>query len=361
MRSPDSGASSSIASCAAASWTDTMPSANPGSERTSAAGSTRNASGASASRWPLNPAACSTRELCRDVGPPRVDAQPERRVRIVRIENRLVLAWPVALDRGREPARMRGAGREVRIHFREHLDALALEAPQHGVDEARRTRVSQLARGTDGLRHGRMLRHFARHQLVEPDLEQGAQCRREPLGRPVRQLDQYRVQAVVPAQRAVGKRALEPASGAFVGVVGEQVLERAAPLGDLGYPPRRRRADPGGCSRGTAHSPNRVPASECACWNSAALMARRPASCRRSICSAPCPAATTSRVPVSITDPGAESIIRGSGVASQTRSCCPAQVVSATGRGLKARTWRSSAAASRVQSIAASPRSIFRA
>ena len=105
-------------------------------------------------------------QLGRDVGPPGIDAQPERRVRIVRIEDRLVPAGPVVLDRGGEPVRMRRARGEVCIDFREYAGAFALEPPQHGVHEARRPRVAQLARRRHGLRHRRVLGYFARCELV---------------------------------------------------------------------------------------------------------------------------------------------------------------------------------------------------
>jgi hypothetical protein len=94
-----------------------------------------------------------------------------------------MLVRPVPHDRRGKPARMRGAIREVRVDPGEHLRALALETPQHRIDEARCAGVAQLTCCGDGLGHSRVLGDFARRELEEANLEERAECRREPIRR----------------------------------------------------------------------------------------------------------------------------------------------------------------------------------
>jgi hypothetical protein len=70
-----------------------------------------------------------------------------------------------------------------------------------------------------------MFRDFAELELEETDLEQRAQLRIDVAQPARRELGKHRVQAVVPAQGAVAQRALEAARGAFVRILGEQLVE----------------------------------------------------------------------------------------------------------------------------------------
>ncbi len=58
--------------------------------------------------------------------------------------------------------------------------------------------------------------------------------------------------------------------------------------------------------------------------------------------------------PSATTVPGVAVTVEATGAAAQMRSVSPSRWVKATGQGLKARTWRSSAAADRNQSSSAS-------
>ena len=226
---------------------------NRASARTSVGGESRIASGAQGWRSALNPAASSAAMLRRDVRAHAVGAQPQRRMGVVGVEHLVrCIAAAFLAQRLDDPARVRGAQREIAVDRVQDVRLLALEAAQDGIHEPRRFLEAEHARGTDRFGHRGVRRRFAGDELLQPDFQQCTQAGLQLLRRALGQRLQDRGQPEVPAQRAVAERALQSARRTFVGRLGQQFVERAAPIDHLGDDARGVGANLGGstvCSR----------------------------------------------------------------------------------------------------------------
>ena len=346
MRSPGRGASNSTASWAAASCTETRPSANPGSERTSAGRLDLSASGANGWRWT---AEARGLEL--------VPRSPRR--------------WRACGSRAATSAgarcspssdRLRGLRASSRRSARRaSADApcgsrVAIDGVQHapraraGIGAAPRSRSRRRGRARARRRStvsddGGVLRDLSRRSWSRPTSSSARSSRRELSSGRVESRREDRDQPEVPAQRAVAERRLSPrADPSSVSAARTSSSERPRSH-DLRRPGGRGGTDVRG--RGCAAiTPNRAPASGFAFRNSAAATALRPASWSRLSCEPPVagrhdePARPrldhASPAPPLPSAPRRQATsAAASGTASQMRSCRPSQRVSATGHGIE--------------------------
>ena len=341
------------ASCAAASCTDTSPSAKPGNALTSVGSASRSASGANSQASAPRPGGLEARAISIARAAARVHPQPHRRLGIAGRGDRLPALGPVARKGVEHPGRVRVARREVLVRGREDRPALALEATQDRIDEAGCARAAERTRGLDGFRDGRVLGRRAMQQLVEADQQEAAQFRVLPAARAVEQPREAGFELEVPAHGAESDATASPAAAR------RPALPRRPRPRAAGRAPRRRRRRarrPRGSRRRPACSGEHL-ADERSRRSRARPQptARRPGSCTRLSASAPSPAITTMpSAPADTIVPGHRARRGDTASASWIRSCAPSSVVSATGRGFNARTRRASAAASSRQSRRAS-------
>jgi hypothetical protein len=117
---------------------------------------------------------CQPRGEIRTRDAAAVDAQPQRRGRVVRDKDGFGLFRPVVLQSFDQPARMRRARLRIAVQLCASCFALAQPAPQQGVDQARERRLAHGARGLDRGGHGGVVVQTHCFQLHEAEHEQGA-------------------------------------------------------------------------------------------------------------------------------------------------------------------------------------------
>ncbi len=193
-------------SCAAASWIDTSPSANPGRSATSTASCEQQRLVVVHAVRDCDAARREARPILRTSRAPSIDAHPERRTLIVRSENRLGLLAPVGRERIDEPARMRGAHGDIAIDLRAELRVLALAAAQERVDEAGGARVPEVTRRLDSFGYGGVRGNLRVQQLAQPDDRERAHVGIELLTGTREQALEQRIEPQVPANAVVRER-----------------------------------------------------------------------------------------------------------------------------------------------------------
>ena len=134
-----------------------------------------------------------------------VHAQPHRRTRVVRGENRLRVPRPVALYRIDQPLRVI-VNRLRRLGHRGG-NILAQEAAHHGIQQACELGPPQQSRRLDGLRHDGVVGNAGLRQLVEADGEQRVDHAVLRFQRPVEKPPDPELQVPVAPQGPVAKKA----------------------------------------------------------------------------------------------------------------------------------------------------------
>ncbi len=142
---------------------------------------------------------CQLRSEIRARDTASVDAQPQRRRCVVRGKDGFGLIRPIGVEFFDQPTSMRRARHRIAIQLRASRFALAQPAPQHGVDEARKRRLAQGARGLDRGSHGGVVAQVHDFQLHEAEHEQGADVGVALAQRPFQQAADSGVEAQPPA------------------------------------------------------------------------------------------------------------------------------------------------------------------
>ncbi len=171
---------------------------------------------------------------------PAVDSKHQRRLAVVGRHHGGSLFWPVSLQRLGQPGGMGVACGGVGVESRQACGALALPAPQHGVDQSGQLRPLQCAHRLDGGGDGRVILQFEDFQLHQPQHQQCVHCRVLVAQRFLQQPVDRRVEAQPPAcafteqghQQGAVAGVGQPRGGAL-----HHLAQRGAAQGDLGQTP----------------------------------------------------------------------------------------------------------------------------